>query len=67
MFHRKRHDSDVYNERCGLHDFAHASARCRSCGHGYCGDCLVFPAGRRRPPYCVPCALVAAGIRRPHC
>jgi hypothetical protein len=63
MFRRKR--DDARNERCGVHGFAHASARCRACRDAYCGECLVYPSGPRRQPYCVGCALVAAGIRRP--
>jgi hypothetical protein len=52
------------NARCAVHGFAHAAARCRACGDAYCDECLVYPFGERRPPYCVRCGLVAAGIRR---
>ena len=58
----QHHDPD---ERCGIHHFDRAAGRCRTCGDAYCVDCLVFPQGPRRAPYCVRCALVAGGIRRP--
>jgi hypothetical protein len=63
MFGMKRHD-DGPNGRCPVHDLADVSARCRSCGGAHCNECLVYPFGRRRAPYCVNCALVAAGARR---
>jgi hypothetical protein len=50
--------------RCTKHTFDVAVAQCRSCGEGFCGDCLVYTHGPSSPPFCVPCALVAAGVRR---
>jgi hypothetical protein len=63
MFGMRRKD-EAPGGRCTVHNFADASARCRSCGIGHCDECLVYPFGRRRQPYCVSCALVAAGARR---
>jgi len=65
MFRRNadHHHHDL-DERCGIHAFDRAAGRCRTCGDHYCADCLVYPQGPRRPPYCVRCALVAAGVRR---
>ena len=64
MFHRKQNDDEASTKRCGVHGFAHATGHCRACRDAYCKDCLVYPFGQRRPPYCVRCALVAAGVRR---
>ena len=63
MFGKQRHHGKVDDERCWAHGFARAEAHCQTCGHGYCGRCLVYSEGRHRPPYCTACALVAAGIR----
>jgi hypothetical protein len=38
-------------------------ANCRACGSSFCGRCLVFSFGPRKPPYCVGCALTASGVR----
>jgi hypothetical protein len=65
MFRHKPGNARDKDERCGIHQFDGAAGRCRTCGDAYCGDCLIFPHGARRPPYCVRCALVAAGVRRP--
>ena len=64
MFRHKPDNSRHVSERCGIHHFDGAAGRCRKCGDAYCEDCLVYPQGKRRPPYCVRCALVAAGVRR---
>jgi hypothetical protein len=64
MFRHKSDNSRHLDERCGIHQFDRASGRCRKCGDAYCQDCLIYPQGQRRPPYCVRCALVAAGVRR---
>jgi hypothetical protein len=29
----------------------------------FCGECLVYAFGLKKPPLCIPCAVVAAGIR----
>lgn len=40
--------------------------RCRSCNHPFCGRCLVYAFGPKKPPYCVGCALTASGVRNGH-
>ena len=56
--------------RCDKHPFEASSARCRECGGEYCPDCLVYPFGEKKPPFCIGCAIAAAGVRsssaRPH-
>lgn len=49
--------------RCDKHQFEPMERTCRACGGQFCGDCLVFSHGHRKPPYCVSCALAAAGVR----
>jgi len=62
---RTRRDRTEHpQQRCEVHGFALATACCGACGAGYCEECLVYPFGRRRAPYCVQCALVTAGVRR---
>jgi hypothetical protein len=55
---------------CAKHVFEPTEALCRTCGGEFCGDCLVYAYGPKKPPYCVNCALSAAGVRstaaRPH-
>lgn len=48
---------------CQKHVFEPTEGLCRTCGGEFCGDCLVYSHGRKRPPYCVDCALAAAGVR----
>ena len=36
---------------------------CRDCHQPYCGRCLVYSFGPKKPPLCVGCALHAGGIR----
>ena len=36
---------------------------CRACNHPFCGRCLVYAFGPKKPPYCVGCALTASGVR----
>ncbi len=48
---------------CEAHPFDEATGRCRSCGHAFCAECLVFTHGESKPPYCIPCAFTAAGVR----
>ena len=49
---------------CQVHPYEAAEGLCRSCGGPFCADCLVYPFGPAKPPYCVPCAVAAAGVRR---
>ncbi len=51
-------------DRCAKHPFEAAVENCRECGHRYCGECLVYSFGPKKPPFCVQCALAAAGVRR---
>jgi len=39
---------------------------CGRCGHEFCRECVVFPAGIDKMPICITCALEAGGIRRQH-
>jgi hypothetical protein len=50
-------------DTCCKHLFERAEDSCRACGHGFCGDCLVYAMGPKRPPYCIGCAIAAAGVR----
>lgn len=49
--------------RCAKHQFEAAEDTCRSCGNEFCGECLVYSFGPKKPPYCIACALTAAGVR----
>ena len=49
--------------RCDKHLFEAAEDRCGRCGYEFCGECLVYSFGLKKPPLCIPCAVVAAGIR----
>jgi hypothetical protein len=49
--------------RCEKHLFEVAEDRCGTCGNEFCGECLVYSFGAKRPPFCIPCAVTAAGIR----
>ncbi|MEZ5143092.1 MAG: hypothetical protein R2726_11330 [Acidimicrobiales bacterium] len=50
-------------ERCLEHQFEPAEDSCRTCGHPFCNECLVYAFGPSEPPYCLSCALAAAGVR----
>ena len=50
-------------ESCDKHLFEAAEDFCGRCGFEFCGECLVYSFGLRKPPLCIPCAVVAAGIR----
>ena len=49
---------------CIEHPYEHAEGLCQRCGAPYCSDCLLYPFGPAKPPYCVPCAVKAGGVRR---
>jgi hypothetical protein len=49
--------------RCDKHLFETAEDRCGKCGYEFCGECLVYAFGAKKPPFCIPCAVAAAGIR----
>ena len=48
---------------CEKHTFEVAEGQCRRCGHGFCGRCLVYAFGPKKPPFCISCAILAAGVR----
>jgi hypothetical protein len=49
--------------RCAKHLFEGAEDLCGKCGLEFCGECLVYAFGPKKPPLCIPCAVAAAGIR----
>jgi hypothetical protein len=49
--------------RCDKHLFEGAEDTCGKCGYEFCGECLVYSFGAKKPPFCIPCAVAAAGIR----
>jgi hypothetical protein len=51
------------DERCAKHQFEGAEDVCRTCGHDFCGECLVYAFGPNKAPYCLSCALAASGVR----
>jgi len=50
--------------RCERHLFDQAIDLCGRCGAEFCGDCLVYSFGPKKPPFCLPCAVEAAGVRK---
>jgi hypothetical protein len=50
-------------ETCNRHSFEYAENVCCRCGLAFCHDCLVYPRGPKKPPFCVNCAITAAGVR----
>jgi hypothetical protein len=49
--------------RCDKHLFESAEDTCGKCGYEFCGECLVYAFGPKKPPFCIACAVAAAGIR----
>lgn len=49
--------------RCDKHLFEAAEDRCGKCGYEFCGECLVYAFGPKKPPMCIACAVAAAGVR----
>jgi len=49
--------------RCDKHLFEAAEDRCGKYGYEFCGECLVYSFGAKKPPFCIACAVAAAGIR----
>jgi hypothetical protein len=50
-------------ESCGKHPHEKGIELCRRCGHAWCGSCLVYSFGPKKPPYCMSCAMLAGGVR----
>ncbi|HYF47747.1 MAG TPA: FYVE zinc finger domain-containing protein [Acidimicrobiales bacterium] len=48
---------------CMAHPSEHAEGLCRRCGGPFCADCLVYPFGPVKPPFCIPCAVKQGGVR----
>jgi hypothetical protein len=48
---------------CEKHYFEPAIDVCGCCLGEYCRDCVVYPFGADKLPYCMHCAVVAAGLR----
>jgi len=51
------------NGSCENHPFEMGDDLCGHCGREYCDECLVYPRGPKKPPFCIPCALAASGVR----
>lgn len=51
------------NDSCAKHPHERGVALCRRCGETWCGTCLVYAFGPKKPPYCMGCAMVAGGVR----
>jgi hypothetical protein len=49
--------------RCERHQFEAAIGLCDFCGDEYCGECLVYPFGQKKPPMCIPCTIKQSGLR----
>jgi hypothetical protein len=51
------------SESCGKHHHEKGVDLCRRCGHTWCGTCLVYAFGPKKPPFCMSCAMLAGGVR----
>ncbi len=51
------------NGLCERHFPVPAVDLCGWCGEEFCHDCVVYPFGEKRLPYCLSCAVTAAGVR----
>lgn len=51
------------NDSCTKHPHERGMALCQRCGETWCGTCLVYAFGPKKPPYCMGCAMVAGGVR----
>lgn len=49
---------------CVKHPMTMAQHICGECGHQFCPECVVFPFGASKPPFCITCALELGGVRR---
>jgi hypothetical protein len=50
-------------DSCNKHPHEKGAALCRRCGLGWCGACLVYSFGPKKPPYCMSCAMYAGGVK----
>ncbi len=40
-----------------------AAEVCDSCGEVFCSNCLVYPRGNKKAPFCTHCAMALSGVR----
>ncbi len=50
-------------DSCAKHPHERGAGLCGRCGAAWCGDCLVYAFGPKKPPYCMSCAMFAGGVR----
>ena len=50
-------------ESCEKHPHEPGVALCGRCGAPWCGTCLVYSFGPKKPPFCKGCAMYAGGVR----
>jgi len=50
-------------ESCEKHPHEPGAALCGRCGAPWCGACLVYSFGPKKPPFCMSCAMFAGGVR----
>jgi len=65
LLHRasKRTRNRTMTDGCAKHQFNLAIDVCRTCGDDFCGECLIYPFGPDKIPFCLDCALAASGVR----
>lgn len=51
------------SQSCAKHQHERGVDVCRRCGELWCGTCLIYALGPKKPPYCMSCAMVAGGVR----
>jgi hypothetical protein len=50
-------------DSCEKHSHEPGAAICGRCGGAWCGNCLVYAYGPKKPPLCLACAMYAGGVR----
>ena len=51
------------NGRCHNDPMDFAAEVCDSCGEMFCSNCLVYPRGNSKAPFCTHCAMALSGVR----
>ena len=51
------------NGRCHNDPMDFATEVCDSCGEMFCFNCLVYPRGNSKAPFCTHCAMALSGVR----
>ncbi|MCU1344982.1 MAG: hypothetical protein JWL70_1248 [Acidimicrobiia bacterium] len=46
--------------RCTKHPFDRGQDICSHCGLIFCGQCLVYPGGAGKDPFCIQCTVARA-------